>query len=355
MNTINVNTRFNYDVVIGSGLIKSAGSIIHEKQKSGRGCENVKVLIVADEVVENYYKTVVSSLADIGYKTCLLSLSSGERCKSFEYVEKVLDYLNKNDFQREDIIVSVGGGSIGDLVGFVASIYKRGMRLVHIPTTLLAMIDSAVGGKTAINFSDSKNIIGSFYQPNLVIEDIDVLSTIDAKNLHSGVGELIKYGILNKAIFYKLFSEVSMKNIENLIVECIKLKVSYVVQDEYDLHERHFINLGHTVGHAIEVLSGFSTPHGIAVASGIMCIAKCCDKAYGTEVSAQIKRVLDIQNIYSDMPYTAESILTAIKKDKKWSYGKISVVLIDEIGKCRLADFSEDELSVFIRGGLNEV
>jgi 3-dehydroquinate synthetase len=354
MKTVTVNTRKPYDVIIDRGILMDVGTILHGKLYRDKATSSSKVMVVATEDVKAYVAVVKESLDVVGYASFVVYLPSGEVCKTFEYAENLLVYLDKYGFQREDILLTVGGGSVGDTAGFAASIYKHGMRLVHVPTTLLAMVDSAIGGKTAVNFRNGKNMVGSFYQPDLVIEDVDTLLSMDGRNMRSGVGELIKYGVLDKNVFYKLFSEITVKNVDELVVECVEIKAKYVEADEFDMGIRHFMNLGHTIGHAIELLSGFKTPHGLAVANGVMAIARCSDKAFGTSVAPQIKRVLGIQKIDDELTYSVEDILAAVTKDKKWSFGKLTVIVIDDIGKCRLCDFTENEFSDFIRGGLIE-
>lgn len=352
MKVVKVNTRQKYDVLISNGLISEAGSLIYANLYKDKDIRMVKALVVYNEDLNIYVNGLLESLRAAGFAVYELEVPIGEASKDYRTLMSLVDKLTSIDFSREDVLISFGGGSVGDAVGYAASVYKRGTRLVHIPTTLLAMVDSSVGGKTALNFDRYKNLIGSFYQPDLVIDDTDVLATIEGKNLRSGVGELIKYGVINENIFNKLYSKVHVDNVEDLIFDCVSVKARLVEEDEYDEGVRHFLNLGHTIGHAIETLSDFRTPHGIAVACGILCIANCQDAAYGTHTSEKIKRILDIQDILTEIPYSAEDILHVINKDKKWEYGKLKLVLFDDVGKCRIGEFSPEELEVFIRGGL---
>lgn len=352
MKKVKIDTHHNYEVLIAPGLIDRAGDLIYDAVYKGHNAANVKVLVVYNDDVRRYAAKLIDSLGEKGFMIYPLEVPIGEETKDYVSAGAVLDFLVKNDFSREDMAVSCGGGSISDVVGFMASVYKRGMRLVHVPTTLLAMIDGAVGGKTALNYGGAKNLVGSFYQPDLVIEDINVLKTVEGRNLRSGAGELIKYGVLDKKIFYKLYSRVRVDNVEDLIYDCVKLKAKYVTEDEYDEGPRHLLNLGHTVGHAIETLSGYKTPHGIAVATGALCVAHCMDKIYGTDSAAQIKRVLDIQGIITEIPYAADDILRMLKKDKKWAYGKLSLVVVHGIGDCRIQEFTPEELEEFLKGGM---
>ncbi len=352
MKTVKVNTRQKYEVIIDGGLIGDAGALIYRHLYKNKDITKIKALVVYNEDLKKYVGGLLESLTTAGFAVQSMEVPIGEKSKDYHTLGDILNKLTEIDFSREDVIISFGGGSVGDVTGFASSVYKRGTRLVHIPTTLLAMVDSSVGGKTALNYKNYKNLIGSFYQPDLVIDDTKVLATIEGKNLRSGVGELIKYGVIDKSIFYKLFSEVHVDNVEDLIFDCINVKAKLVAKDEYDEGARRFLNLGHTVGHAIETLSDFRTPHGIAVACGILAIAHCQDAAYCTHTAEKIKRILDIQGILTEIPYSADDILRVINKDKKWAYGKLTVVLFDDIGECRIRDFTPEELEVFIKGGL---
>lgn len=353
MKTVNVCTHRDYNVLIGSGLIANAGNLIYDNIYSGKDAASVNVTVVMNSDLVMYSDNLVESLKAKGFIVRVLEVPMGEESKNFLSAGFILNHMASINFSRDDLLISFGGGSVGDVVGFCASIYKRGTYLVHIPTTLLAMVDSAIGGKTAINYNSIKNLVGSFYQPMMVIEDTDLLATVEGRNLRSGMGELIKYGVIDKHIFYKLYTEVDAENVSELIRDCVKVKADLVGADEFNEESRQVLELGHTIGHAIETLSGFRTPHGIAVACGIMCIARCMDNAYGTQSSEKIKRVMDIQGILTDVPFSADDILKVVANDKKWAYGKLSVVVFDDIGRCRIQEFTAAEFEKFIRGGLS--
>jgi len=237
---------------------------------------------------------------------------------------------------------ALGGGVVGDLAGFAAATYMRGMRLVHIPTTLLAAVDSSVGGKTAVNLDEGKNLAGVFYQPECVICDPDLLSSLPEDIFSDGCAEIIKYGaICSPELFEMLRSPIKL-HIEEIIELCVKIKSGLVAEDEFDTGKRQLLNFGHTFGHAIEKCSNYSISHGSAVSVGmVMAASAAADmKICKTECADEIKLILKAYNLPCRTGYSEQSLYSAILSDKKRCGDTIAFVLPEEIGRCAIKNFS---------------
>ena len=272
MRTIQVNASRSYEIHIGAGLLPEAG------EKIRPFCPGGLCAVVTDDIVDGLYADrLEQSLASADLRVVKFVFSHGEQGKNAENYLSLLNFLAENGLTRADCVVALGGGVPGDLAGFAAATYLRGVGFVQIPTTLLAAVDSSVGGKTAIDLPAGKNLAGAFYQPDLVLCDTDTLATLPDKQFRAGCAEVIKYAMLFDA---EMFSDLMVSGPafrpESVIARCVEFKREIVTADEFDRGCRQLLNLGHTVGHAVEKLSGFTVLHGQAVAIGMSVIARAC-------------------------------------------------------------------------------
>lgn len=349
MTSIHVTASREYDVLIDSGLLDMAGAYIAPLVKGRRA------LIVSDDVVYPLYGARLScSLEAAGFEAGCFIVENGERAKSLENFGRLHNFLSESRLGRSDTLIALGGGVVGDLTGFVASTYQRGMNFVQLPTTLLAAVDSSVGGKTALNLPSAKNQVGSFYQPVVVICDTDTLKSLPDEQYINGCAEVIKYGLLGSAEF---FAAISAKPIneqyEYVIKSCVEMKRDIVNKDEYDLGIRQLLNLGHSFGHAIEACSGFEVLHGQAVAIGMAVISRAA-VSRGICTQQALNELLDILDKYglpSVCDYPLDRMYTAVLADKKLSADKINLIVPESIGKCRIESVAVSELKAWMKAG----
>ena len=256
MKTVKVQASKSYDVVIGNGILPCLGAYL------GQVTQAKKIAVVSDSQVWPLYgKTVLNALAE--YETFSYVFPAGEESKNGSTYLKLLNFLAENKLTRSDCLLALGGGVVGDLTGFAAATYLRGVDFVQAPTTLLAAVDSSVGGKTAIDLDAGKNLAGAFYQPSAVLCDLDTLNTLPENIFRDGCAEVIKYGVLyDEALFAHLEEKGLGFDQEEVISRCVELKRDVVAQDEFDRGERQKLNLGHTIGHGIEACSGYKISHG---------------------------------------------------------------------------------------------
>lgn len=340
----------SYNILIEKGLLNKLG----EELKNIYFGE--KIFIITDENVDKYYGSKVKDELDkIGYKTRKMVLAPGEKTKSFSTLPSIYNELLDFKLTRKELIITLGGGVIGDLGGFVASTFLRGVSFIQIPTSLLAQVDSSVGGKVAVDLEKGKNLVGSFYQPKAVFIDPDVLNTLPEKFYKDGMAEVIKYGcIKDRDFFYMLKSlksrEEVMNNIEDILYKCCYIKKSVVERDEKDLGERMLLNFGHTLGHAIEKYYNFTGySHGEAVAIGMYNISLKSEDEGITEkgVAEKIKEIL----INYDLPYKVDikdnnKIIDTISLDKKNIGNVLKVILLKSIGESIIYDTTSDFFKV---------
>lgn len=332
--SVKINVGAGYDVTIGSGIISSCGDYIRSV------CSPCKAAVITDSQVEGLYLSpVLESLRAAGYDTINYAFPQGEGSKNLSTLSDILEYLAENGLTRSDIVVALGGGVTGDMAGFAAGVYQRGIRFAQIPTTLLAAVDSSVGGKTAVDLRAGKNLAGVFMQPISVVCDTDTFKTLIPEIFADGAAETIKYGVLtDKELFYK-FDEANVdESLPEIIARCVSIKGALVERDEFDTGDRRYLNLGHTMGHAIEKLSGYTFPHGHAVAVGMVMITRAGEKMGLTKpgTSDEIARVLKKNNLPISSPYNAEDLYLAACVDKKRMGGNMTVIMAEEIGKCFL-------------------
>ena len=342
MQTIKVKASREYEVQIHQDFNNLAESV--KGVFSGS-----KILLLTDSNVSDLYsKEVLEKLKDFNVYTYVIP--AGERSKNITNFALILEYMAKNNFSREDLVFSLGGGVVGDLAGFVASSYMRGVKFIQCPTTLLAQVDSSVGGKTAVNLEQGKNLVGAFYQPILVYVNVSTLKTLPQSELTNGFGEIVKYGFISKSVSKKMIQE---KDYNQLIANCIKIKAQIVNEDEYEKGLRAVLNLGHTIGHAIESLSGYTISHGLCVAKGINKIIQASKNYYRFDdcVTKELYQLLNSYNFDLEVPYSNKQILEKINNDKKADNKSIKAVLINEIGKVEIVKMPIEQLGEL----LNEV
>ena len=344
MNTICVHASKEYNVCIGSGLLKQLGQMVAQVRSVG------KAAIVSDSnVFPTYGKAASASLTSAGFEVVNFVFTAGESSKNGSTYLALLNFLAENQLTRSDCIIALGGGVVGDLAGFAAATYLRGIDYIQVPTTLLAAVDSSVGGKTAIDLPFGKNLAGCFYQPKLVLCDIDTLNTLPAPVFRDGCAEVIKYGVLfDPALFVHLEHAGIAFDREKVITRCVELKRDVVDRDEFDQGQRMLLNLGHTVGHAIEKASGYSVTHGQAVAIGMAIIAKSCGCADTERIVTCLKRF----GLPTDTHFSAETLAQIMLLDKKRTDHHLKLILPDAIGRCRIAPIPTGELLSLIQAGL---
>lgn len=345
MKKITVNTETPYSVLIGTGLLVRSGELISEVLPSG------KAAIFADDTVYRLYGSVVeNSLRAAGKETHAFVFPHGESSKRAKYYLAGLDFLAANGFDRTDAVVALGGGVTGDLAGFIASTYLRGIAYVQVPTTLLAQVDSSVGGKTGIDLDAGKNLAGTFWQPRLVIADIGTLSTLPAEERDNGIGELVKYAVLDGGEMYSLMSEGLDGREERAVALAVDSKRRIVEADEKEGGIRRLLNLGHTVAHAIEKLSDYTVGHGKAVATGMAYVARASRKYFGLS-DDEYEAVAALLKKYSAeeyAPYGVKELSMAATVDKKTAGGFINLVVIGGIGNCRTEKIALNELEEYL-------
>lgn len=290
MKIINVKASSSYKIYIERGLLENCGKIIAETVKTRT------VAVITDDIVDSlYYNTLENALKKEGFSVVKFVFKNGEASKSTETLNNIYTFLCENSITRSDCIIALGGGVVGDISGYAAATFLRGLQYIQIPTTLLAQIDSSVGGKTAIDLPCGKNLVGAFKQPACVICDPDVLSTLSEKILSDGMAEAIKYGMIRDEKLFELIASNNIENVNNsideIIYKCISIKRDVVENDEFDTGERMILNFGHTLGHAVESYYNYETyTHGSAVAIGMYMITKkSCDDAVLSKLENCIK------------------------------------------------------------------
>ena len=350
MQTVNVDLGDrSYPIFIGADLLKD-DSILAPYLSKGR------VIVVTNEVVAPLYLETVKDLLGKQFSSAVI-LPDGEKTKSLDTIAGIYDHLLEGKYDRKTGLVALGGGVIGDITGFAAATYQRGINFIQIPTTLLAQVDSSVGGKTGVNHALGKNMIGSFYQPQCVIADTEVLGSLPEREVKAGLAEVLKYGLINNAEFFKWLAANSEsilalehEHVSVVVRVCCEAKAAIVAQDEKEAGVRALLNLGHTFGHAIETVTGYGAwLHGETVAMG-MVMAADLSRRLGWLSSAdaqQIRQVIEENFGMSVEPpadITVEQYLDLMSSDKKAELGKIRFVLLKAIGEAVIEGDVESEL-----------
>lgn len=350
MKTVTVCASKQYDILIGSGLLSILGT---EAKKLGK---TEKVCIVSEDTVFPLWGSKAEkSLKAAGFQVIRFIFPAGEASKNGQTYLDLLNYLAENQLTRSDLIVALGGGVVGDLAGFAAASYLRGIRFIQVPTTLLAAVDSSVGGKTAIDLPAGKNLAGAFCQPSLVLCDTDTLKTLQEDVFRDGCAEVIKYGILyDSTLFAQLEADGLDFDREAVIARCVELKRDVVAQDEFDTGLRMKLNLGHTIGHGVEAKSHFTISHGKAVAIGMAIISRSalslglCSKACCQKILA----ILQQFGLPTKTHDTASELYAYTLSDKKRSGGTINLIVPRDIGCCEIVPTKVDQLESMIQAGL---
>lgn len=349
METIKIKTEPCYDVLIGKGLLTKAGELV------AGVCTPCKAVIVADDIVAPLYlNTVKASLEASGFQVCEFVFENGEKSKNISTFSALLEFMAENKITRSDIVVALGGGVTGDMTGFGAAVYLRGIKFVQIPTTLLAMVDSSVGGKTAIDLIAGKNLAGAFYQPSLVICDPNTLDTLSEEIFAQGMAEVIKYGVIfDRELFENVKSGDVKNNIESIIKRCVELKESVVEKDQFDNGERQLLNFGHTIGHAVEKCSSFEIPHGNAVAIGMVIVARASSALNFSDedCTGEIVDALKNNSLPVECSFSAEELFKNALNDKKRAGDFLNLIVPEKIGKCVIKKIEANDLLQFIKNG----
>ena len=347
---VHVSASGSYDVLVGQGLLRHVGELVRDAVPNA----DAQVLLVSDSnVAPLYAQAVTDSLAQAGFQVSLEVLPAGEATKSLECFSRLVRRCAACGMSRQGTVVALGGGVIGDLAGFTAASYMRGCNLVQLATSLLAMVDSSVGGKTAVDLPEGKNLVGAFWQPKLVVCDLDCLKTLPAEFVSDGMGEVVKYGVMcDEELFGWL--EQPLAGQERRVVErCISIKRDVVQADEREAGMRKLLNLGHTAGHSIELLSGYGVTHGHAVAAGTAIMARACAAAgqCDLEDAQRIERMLAVHGLPCGTVRPARQIAQAALRDKKRVGDHIDIVAVRGIGKSEVQRVSMERFEQLMELG----
>lgn len=344
-----LSTSKKYDVIVGRDLLSSAGT--HIRKYLSLPC---KICVITDSNVNPIYaQTLLASLKEAGYIASKIVFPAGEHSKNLTTYANIMEALADEEFTRSDALIALGGGVVGDLTGFAAATYLRGIAYIQIPTTYMSAVDSAVGGKTSINLQNGKNLAGAIWQPTLVICDYDTFDTLPKAKCKDGLAEAVKSAVVSDA---SLLKHIKDGNLEYVIERCISIKKSVVEADERDYGLRQILGFGHTVGHGLEKLSAFAIPHGQAVAAGMVIEAKAAYRKGLTncDLSIELTEILTELGFKLNVKYSADEIYHYALMDKKISGDYITMVIPEFLGKCRLHKIPLSELRDYIAAGLEE-
>jgi len=346
--------RNSYNIFIGKEYLKNVPSMINEEFNYH------KVVLVTDSnVSELYLDVLINGFNELKVVNASYIVEPGEKSKSISTLEMLYQFFIENHLTRSDLVIALGGGVIGDLVGFAAATFLRGIDFIQIPTTLLSQVDSSVGGKVAVNLPQGKNLVGNFYQPKAVYIDVDVLSTLNRREFISGMAEVIKYAFIEDR---KLFDELMLYDVDSIkemlvsiIKRCVEIKAKVVERDEKESHERMLLNFGHTIGHAIEKITNYSElNHGEAVGMGMVYILKAMISSNMlTAIEYELSmRLLSKYELDHFVLYDIEQIMEAVKLDKKSDKDSLNIIILEEIGEAVIKSVDFDWFKKFILEGL---
>lgn len=335
MKSIKIGTQNEYNVVIGNGTAN---------KKAFESFADARLFLLTDETLSSIY-SVNTPYSYI--------IPSGEKSKTFENAGKILQKMCDCGLTRNDVLVAFGGGVVGDIGGFCASVYMRGIRYVQVPTTLLASVDSSVGGKTAVDFCGHKNLVGAFYQPAKVLCDTHFLSTLPERQFNAGMAEVIKYGVISDSDFFEKLENRQLST-EEIIIRCVEIKKDTVVQDVFDRGLRRILNFGHTVGHAVEKLSGYGYLHGEAVAIGMCIMMRGCEKLGLSEKESALRteEILKSYSLPTVCKFSYAEILKETLFDKKRTGENTDIAVVPKIGISNIVSADAKMLEEIIRSGL---
>lgn len=331
----------SYNIYIGNKLLDNIEELISFPNKT---------LIITDDNIPDTIITKVSSKANNCY---IYKIKPGENSKTIESYVSIINTLITKEFSRSDLVIAIGGGVVGDLSGFVASTYKRGVKFINIPTSTLSMIDSSIGGKVAINFNDIKNIVGSFYMPNMVIISLDTLNSLPERQYYNGLMEALKAGLIYDKGLYEYF----IKNFEkikdydvlkNILIESVKIKRAVVEIDPYEMGLRKILNFGHTIGHVIESENFNAIFHGEAVLMGMMCF---CSESVREDLKSILYKLKEINKVdYDNINFDSNKAFMLLKNDKKCKDNFVDVIYVENPGEAEIRKTSLDELKIMLEG-----
>lgn len=347
MKTINVRTSRPYDVIIERGSLKKSGELISQVINSK------KAVIITDDTVDSLYSDIlVQSLEKSGIIASVFVFQHGEQSKNLTTLGRIYDFLCEVRITRSDFLIALGGGVVGDITGFAAASFLRGIEFVQIPTTLLAQVDSSVGGKTAIDIAGGKNLVGAFKQPALVICDSDTLRTLPQSELSCGMAEVIKYGMIRNEQLFELLEKHDISNVDEIMDDivyiCIDIKRDVVENDEYDRGERMILNFGHTLGHAIEGWHNYTDyTHGMGVAVGMCMITeRLCDNT----ISERLKNCIKSYGLPTTTEAKIGELLPYCSTDKKCEADSISYIVCNKIGTAEIRKVTVTEFEKLMEG-----
>lgn len=347
MKTVRVEASTPYDVIIGYGQLAALGTELAKRHALCR------VALVADETALSHYgEAVRASLVRAGFTVLPCPIPPGEKTKTLETVAELLERFARSGLMRGDIVVALGGGVTGDVAGFAAATYLRGVAFVQVPTTLLAAVDSSIGGKSGVNLEQGKNLAGAFWQPLMVLCDCDTFETLPRNAFLDGVAESLKYGVACDRSLFELVSRGALdEDCVEPVARCVQIKARLVAADERDNGERHLLNFGHTIGHAIESLSGYSIPHGHAVAMGMAGMTRMAEALELCVMGCAgiLLAMLDRLDLPSEIPYEADELARVAMADKKRQGDMVTLVLPESIGHCVLYPVRVSELPRLFR------
>ena len=357
MKRIRIDASKSYTVCIGSGNAAELGRELKAV------AEHARVMTVSDDNVYALYgEKVRRELEAAGFKTSEFVFPHGEAHKNLETYGELLERLCRDNFSRSDLILALGGGVTGDLAGFAAGTYQRGIRFVQVPTTLLAAVDASVGGKTAVDLKGGKNQVGVFCQPSLVLCDTEMLSTLPESEFRAGMAEVIKYGAIGDSGLFKLLEAAgpgALRDnedkalLEDIIACCVEQKKQFVQQDEFDTGARMLLNFGHTFGHGIEGASGFTVPHGFAVAAGMCIVSRAAEKRglCGAQTRRRLEKLVKKYGLPTETGFKAEELMPYIAGDKKVKGCQVKLVVTTRIGHAELVPVNVADLTGWLLDG----
>ena len=339
VNTIRIEVgQRSYDVFVGSGLLERLGEFCAAK-KTGTRCA-----VVSDENVAALYgEQVLTNLSQADFRPELFAVPAGEQSKTMKSAETICGKMIESGFDRSSFVIALGGGMVGDLAGFVAAIYHRGIPCVQVPTTLLAQVDSSIGGKTAVNTAAGKNLIGAWHQPALVVSDIDLLATLPERELRQGFAEIIKHAVIRDPQMFEQLQNFDRADLGSLVSRNVEIKAAIVAADEHEITgERALLNFGHTVGHAIERAGEYRDfLHGEAVSLGMVAACEISMRKAGLSEGerGRVVETLKRFGLPTSLPagFRKDGILNAVRLDKKFARGEVRFVVVPKIGSARLA------------------
>ena len=341
--TIDVSASRCYNIHIGRGLLVGIGELVRPQ------LGNCRLAVLTDSNVDALYGcAMMQHLASAGYDACKYVIPAGEASKCADNLLAFLNFLAREQITRSDAVIAFGGGVVGDLGGLSSSLYLLGIKYIQVPTTLLAAVDSSVGGKTAIDIPAGKNLVGSFYQPSMVCCDTALMDTLPAEIYRDGCAEVIKYGMILDAALYDTLHTLPFDR-EAVVARCVEIKRDVVQQDEFDNGIRGLLNFGHTFGHAIEKLSKFGVSHGEAVAKGMVIAARIAPLCGLCNIADELSALLVEYGFDITCGYSACEIYDALLSDKKRRGGNISVVLPRAVGDCVLHTLPVEQLKELLQ------